>query len=153
MSDVGPMRGVVLALLLLGALFSCSSGVPGTDAVGTTVAGDPEPTSTSTSAAPTTMAEGAAPPEIQGIWTIDLGNDIEATMSLSDSTYSFHSSPEAGRISVEGDVIEFLGGGLCREAGAYRWSLEGDTLTFTAVEPLDPCPERKGLLDGKVYTR
>ena len=145
------MPGVVLALLL-GTLFSCSNGVPSTDSGGTTVATDPGSTTTSTSVATTTTAEGAAPPELQGRWTVDVGNDMETIVFLSPTTYSFHGTDEGGRISVEGDVIEFHESVLCEGTGAYRWSLDGDTLTFTAVEPLD-CSERRGLLDGKEFTR
>lgn len=143
-------RGVVLALLL-GTLFSCSNGVPSTDAGVTTVTTDPGSTSTSISATTTTTAEGAAPAEIQGGWTADEGN-AETIVFLGPTTYSFHGTNEGGRISVEGDIIEFHESVLCEGTGAYRWSLDGDTLTFTAVEPLD-CPDRRGLLDGKEFTR
>lgn len=59
------------------------------------------------------------------------------------------------KLSVEGDQIRIYGGLPihCDGEGIYQWSVEGETLTLTALEPIDPCAQRRGALDGLSYTR
>ena len=45
------------------------------------------------------------------------------------------------------DYTCFLG------AGAYDWAIADGTLTFTPVEPRDPCGGRIIFLEGAAYTR
>jgi hypothetical protein len=56
---------------------------------------------------------------------------------------------DAGLITF--DRTATAGEGDCGNA-TYSWELEGDELTFTAIEP-DPCGRRGEALDGVTYTR
>ena len=59
----------------------------------------------------------------------------------------------SGTISVVGDEITFSGSSLCDGVGTYTWLIEGESLTFTAAEPADPCGGRLPVLDGVTYSR
>ena len=51
----------------------------------------------------------------------------------------------SGRVTIDGDDIEFHGSDLCEGSGHYTWVVEGDTLTFTMVGT-DPCSGRSEVL-------
>ena len=53
--------------------------------------------------------------------------------------------PGSGRVTIDGDEIEFHGSDLCEGSGIYTWVVEGDTLTFTMVGT-DPCSGRSEVL-------
>jgi hypothetical protein len=110
------------------------------------------------SATTTAPVEGAAPPELEGVWSTDLGGTQGINrLIIRGTTYNLTYAGVGGSISVDGDLIEFSDNGFCG-VGVYRWLIEGDTLTFTAVEPPVDCSERRGFLVGgdgvsRVYTR
>ncbi len=41
----------------------------------------------------------------------------------------------------------------CEQEGTYRWSLDGDSLSFEATEDPDPCRQRNDRLDNQTYSR
>lgn len=77
----------------------------------------------------------------------------QVSLSLTGTNYAASWGPEShgGTISVTGDTITFSHS-VCQGEWTYRWAVEGDTLTFTALEPIDPCG-RRAFLDGVTYTR
>ena len=60
--------------------------------------------------------------------------------------------PASGSISVEGDVITFFKSTECDGMGAYRWTIEGDSLLLESIGS-DDCPGRAHALAGETYTR
>lgn len=115
-----------------------------------------EATITTTTLEPTTtIAPDAAPAEMRGVWTLEFP---EETLQLVLQRTSYQARVQgttetgSGRISVEGDTIEFYASDRCAEdpGGTYTWVIEDGTLTFTLVGQ-DPCG-RKGFLDGFSYT-
>jgi len=145
----------LLSLVLAGACDSGASDPSGaTDqSVVTTIA-------TATTAAPTTTEEpsnstsaaaDAAPPALAGTWYSELGGE-RLVLNLNGTTYAIsvgNQSP-GGQISVDGNQITFSGGPSPGD-GFYEWTVEGETLTFTALEP-DPSSGRQGALE-LVFTR
>ncbi|HXV72835.1 MAG TPA: hypothetical protein VEB69_15710 [Acidimicrobiia bacterium] len=146
-------------LTLLTALAACA-GQPAatTVAITQTTLSQVSTTVVPTTGAPTTTpAPDAAPPEIRGPWRAELSG-FEPPMdrvflSLNGTNYGASWGPESqgGTISVVGDTITFSMY-VCEGAWTYRWVVEGDTLTFTALEPIDPCT-RRVFLDGVTYVR
>lgn len=103
----------------------------------------------------TTTAADAAPPEMEGVWRTDLGNNDRVQLNLRGNDYIITRGPNSGSgdISVDGDLITFSGSTLCNGVGTYQWTVEGDSLTFTADDSGDPCSGRRPVLDGVTYTR
>lgn len=73
-------------------------------------------------------------------------------LSLKGTAYaiSFGRQSPVGKISVDGDQIRFYAGTAPGD-GFYEWTVEGATLTFTALEP-DPSSGRQAALES-VFTR
>lgn len=153
------MRARLLLIILVAA---CSG--PGEPA-GTSAGPEPDttiesPTTTlgvTTTLEPTTtIAADAAPPELRGIWETELNAEETLVLTLRGTTYqaNIQGSPETGtgRISVEGDTIEFFGSDRCPgdPGGTYTWVVEDENLTFTPVGE-DPCG-RNGFIPGQTYT-
>ena len=158
------MRVRLMSLLVL-VLVACG-GAGGADRTVTT----PPPASTSTSAplsttvtpststtvaTTTTLAPDAAPPEIRGTWTTTIaatGAVVELTLRPTTWTMDIQREnfQQSGKISVEGDTIEFSLGEFCQGSGLYTWVVEGEMLTF-AVQGVDECG-RSRVLDGITYT-
>lgn len=116
-----------------------------------------EATITTTTLEPTTtIAPDAAPAEMRGVWTLQLSPEETLQLVLQRTSYQagVQGTPEtgSGRISVEGDTIEFYASDRCPQdpGGTYTWVIEDGTLTFKLVGQ-DPCG-RKGFLDGFSYT-
>lgn len=145
--------GAGLALLLIsGCAGSTASPTPepvtgpsaAVTAAGQTTAPSLEPTSPDTT----------APAELVGSWVTQLDSGDKLTLTLTDKSYRLTRGPNSGsgRISVRGGEIEFSLSNLCDGTGTYRWSINGDSLTFTAFGPADPCGGTR-VLDGQVYVR
>jgi hypothetical protein len=104
----------------------------------------------------TTLSPDAAPEELAGTWKVDEGQGVTNRLTLRGNSYSWDFGA-GGRISVEGDVIEFsnaLDQLTCPGSGRYRWQIEGDTLTFTLLESGDDCSVRRAhFAGGKEYYR
>jgi hypothetical protein len=109
----------------------------------------------STTAEPsTTAAADAAPPELAGRWQGEL-NGERFFLSLTGTTYSIvvvGGVTGNGRISVEGNRITFSDSNHGPGDGFYEWLIEGDTLTFTELDPPDD-HGRKYALTGVSWTR
>ena len=155
--------------LLLIVLVACG-GAGGADSSVTTppaVTSTPAPLSTtvepstSTTVAPTTtLAPDAAPPEIRGQWiSTDPASGGEVNLMLGTTSFTIDREDvpgqgggvrTSGKISVEGDTIEFSLGESCQGSGSYTWALEGEMLTF-ALQGVDECG-RSVVLDGITYT-
>jgi hypothetical protein len=121
----------------------------------------PEATSTpspSTSASPpstlTSAAPDAAPPELAGRWVTEM-NGERAMLSFSGTNYSWQfvgGQGFGGKISVEGHRIRFYDAPIPGD-GFYEWTIDGDTLTFTELEPSDVVSERRGQLTNFTFRR
>lgn len=160
-----PYRVVVLVGLLF-ALSACGQTGTTTSAVEPTVTTTVTPTTnavtttgavTTTSEATTTTsaAADAAPPELAGRWeTENQGERLILSFTGNDYTVQIPASGVniAARISVEGNQIRFSGGPNPGE-GLYEWTVDGDTLTFTELEPPDQSNVRRGILIGFTFTR
>ena len=108
-----------------------------------------------TSASTTTIvAVDAAPEELSGTWTTQVGPD-QVALTLTGDRYTITRGPASGSgmISVVGDQITFSGSSLCSGVGTYTWSVDGETLAFEASDPMDPCSGRTSVLLGVVFTR
>jgi hypothetical protein len=132
---------------------------------GTASSPTPEPTT-----APSTVASAAAlttepsvasrastataPTQLIGSWSTTLDSGDMLTLTLTDKSYRLTRGPNSGsgRIAVQGDEIEFSGSNLCDGTGTYHWSIDGDSLTFTAFGPADTCGGTR-VLAGQVYFR
>ena len=150
-----PRRNVVLAIaaiavVVIGGLLFLR---PLTNQTVVNQPDDPVITTPTSAPPPTTsQPQGAAPQELEGVWLRDEGNQGVTRLVLRGNSYSFPQAPEGGRISVDGDLIEFSNGTYCDFVGTYRWSIQGETLTFTPVEP-DQCLPRQGMLIFGPFTR
>jgi len=150
---------LVIALLVV-LLTACANGGTTTTAPNeTTTVSDTNSGAgiTTTTLAPTsTIAPDAAPPQLRGVWTTQLNSTDTMRLTLQRNSYNanIEGSPETGtgRISVEGDTIEFHGSDRCLEdpGGTYTWVIDNGMLTFALVGD-DPCG-RVGFLDGFSYT-
>jgi len=155
------VRVRLMSLLVL-VLVACG-GAGGADRTVTTF----PPASTSTSAplsttvtpstvaTTTTLVPDAAPPEIRGTWTTTIaatGAVVELTIRPTTWTMDIQQEnfQQSGKISVEGDTIEFSLGEFCQGSGLYTWLVEGEMLTF-AVQGVDECG-RSRVLDAITYT-
>ncbi len=148
-----------IAAVVIGALFLLRPGptAPVVDQPEVPATTTPIETTTPPEAATTvTQAADAVPPELEGVWYVDEGNQGITRLVLGANSYSFPQFGAGGRISVTGELAQLSDDLTCpslaetdpvilREAmGLYRWSIQGTTLTFTAVEP-DDCSARESL--------
>lgn len=109
----------------------------------------PSPTATSEPRAipsPTVnFLEPTVPHELAGTWrrsvagvTVDLSLQVGYAIQRGAGRGS-------GRVTVDGDRIEFFASSLCEGTGTYTWLVEDDTLTLTMVGT-DPCTGRSEVL-------
>jgi hypothetical protein len=114
---------------------------------------------TTTAAPTTTFAPGSAPAELAGQWGTDLETGDpqmdRVFITFTGVRYSVSRGPNSatGNILVEGDRITFSGADVCSGVGVYQWSIDGDNLTFTMLDPPDECGLRSPILAGITYTR
>lgn len=140
-----------LPLLVLTA--ACASAAP--DPSVTTAQTVPTTAITTTTVAPstteepttsTTAAADSVPPDLAGRWFSELDGE-RLILSLNETTYaiSFGNQSPGGKVSVDGNQIRFYAGRVPGD-GLYEWTVDGETLTFTALEP-DPSSGRQAALE------
>ena len=153
---LAPQRWAPRAAMMLIAVAcaACSGGSSASTTATPSVPASEEQSSTAVpSAAPS--ADDSAPDELQGLWeaTITTGEDVTLELRASGYTVNRGGAVGSGSISVDGSQIVFSTT-LCQLGkGPYEWSIEGETLTFTPLEPRDPCGNRIIFLEGASYTR
>jgi hypothetical protein len=131
---------ISLVLLVLGAGCSAAS----TPSVGSS----PTPSAEASEAV-------AIPDELIGDWESRKGTDPVVLTLMESGAYRVKRGLARGMgamAAVNDRQLDFFGGDPCPERGSYEWTIEGDTLTFTAVGE-DECPGRAAVLDGLTYTR
>ena len=143
------MKRLVPVILML-VVAACGGGTSST------------PTAPSPSPAPAPSpapdAQNLVPQALQGIWASALKSDprVQVTLRLTEVNYVIttpgHSA--GGKIAVRGDLIEFFASSACDGTGSYRWSVQGNLLSFTESAPSsDGCSDRSSALNGYTYTR
>jgi hypothetical protein len=148
-----PLRSLAIlgALLVLGS--GCSAGPASSPSTSTAVVASASVAPTAT--AQPTLPPDAAPAELKGRWTTEMGPGDEVMLIINDTGYSIDRSGFAasGHISVTGDQIAFSRVQSCAGTGTYQWAIDANgVLTFTPVGDPDPCP-RVGVLKGQAYAR
>jgi hypothetical protein len=134
---------VALGVLTIGVA-SCAgeaveSRAPSPSPSVTAASSDPSHASATHSAAASSPA-ATAPPELTGSWRRSI-NGVGYVLTMTGAGYTVQTPGDsgAGRISVEGDRIEFSHSNRCPDGiGLYTWSIEEGRLRFTEIEP-DPC--------------
>jgi len=93
-----------------------------------------------------TQPPNAAPPELAGRWRRSVQGET-VILTLDGTGYHIQRGSHSGngRISVDGDEIEFYGSNLCDSRGTYTWSFENERLRFTEIVE-DPCDGRTVVL-------
>jgi hypothetical protein len=91
-----------------------------------------------------TAEDATAEPLAVGTWDLSLRED--GSFEVTDASAETHVQ---GTYRIEGDRIVFTdvgGPGMCEEdpEGEYRWSMEGDEVSMTAID--DTCPGRLTVL-------
>ncbi len=100
----------------------------------------------SPSASPTVnFLEPTVPAELAGTWRRSVGGEMVDLSLQVGYTIQRGFGRGSGRVTIDGDEIEFHGSDLCEGSGIYTWVVEGDTLTFTMVGT-DPCSGRSEVL-------
>lgn len=112
--------------------------------------------SPNTSASPpstTARAADAAPSELAGRWATEIDGE-RWILSLTGTNYTVQvgGTSGGGRISVEANQIRFYDSQMGPGDGLYEWTIDGETLTFTELQPSDPVSARD-FLTGVTFTR
>lgn len=145
-------RAVSVAVFALAICASCAAVPAGSDTQSTP--SSPSSAPASESSGPSTTTQPTTPAELQGSWHATLSTGEEVTLDLSPYGYTVHGVDiVSGNIDITGDQAVFRSPVCDLGAGIYRWSIEGETLVFTPLEPRDPCAGRIGFLEGATYTR
>jgi hypothetical protein len=142
------------AVVLLGFVAGCSQSGAGSPS-GTPVSLEPSaPASVSpTPRPPEPTLLNPAPPEMLGKWSAVFGEDDIGTIRISPTGMRITRFATAAiRLEVFGDELVLSHSQLCEGEGRYRWTIEGDKLTFESVTP-DACDGRAKSFDGVTYTR
>jgi hypothetical protein len=109
----------------------------------------PSPTASiepSASPSPTVnFLEPTVPAELAGTWRRSVGGQTVDLSLQVGYTIQRGGGRGSGRVTIDGDAIEFHGSSLCEGSGIYTWVVEDDTLTFTMVGT-DPCSGRSEVL-------
>jgi hypothetical protein len=142
-----------VSLLLLGGCAGTASSPTPPPTTGPSAAAIASAPTTEPSLA-VTAAPATAPADLIGSWSTTLDGGDKLTLTLTDKSYRLTRGPNSGsgRIAVQGDEIVFSGSNLCDGTGTYHWAIDGDSLTFSAFGPADPCGGTR-VLDGQVYLR
>lgn len=128
----------IAAALTLSACAATQSAAPSP-----TVTIEPSP---SPSPSPTVnFLEPTVPAELAGTWQRSVGGErVDLSLHIG-YTIQRGGGRGSGRVTVDGNRIEFYASNLCDGTGVYTWSVEGDNLTFTMVGT-DPCSGRSEVL-------
>lgn len=165
-----PMGLASSAMLALLVLAGCSGVDPGSDASPSVMASDPSAVPTRTPLpSPTPLA--GLPSELIGSWETDLTEYLEPDPLCPNcgerTRLLIHAHGQyaiagygpyrpGGTFRVEEGVLLFERGSRAGETecedARYTYTLDGDQLTFSAIEE-DPCSRRGNALDGVTYTR
>jgi hypothetical protein len=148
-----PLRSLAILGALLALVSGCSSG--SASSLSPSVAALSSASVAPSATAVPTLPPDAAPAELKGRWTTEMGPGDEVLLIINDTGYSIDRSGFAasGHISVTGDQIAFSRVQSCAGTGTYQWAIDASgVLTFTPVGDPDPCP-RVGVLKGQAYTR
>lgn len=149
-----PSRIIQRALIACLLLAGCVSD--GSDGSGFATPESAEASATaaaSRSGGDATPAPDAAPPELAGRWRRSLqGEPIVLTLDGTGYHIQRGAAGGSGRISVDGDQIEFSGSNLCSGSGTYTWSFENERLRFTEIVA-DPCDGRTIVLLRATFGR
>ena len=142
----GLLSGLVLIAVLLAGCGDDDDTDPGE--IDATLSASATPVQ---SATPTVDAAIAA---LFGQWQTTISAGDSVTLALREGTYAIGrgAATGRGRMKVTAGGAEFSGSDLCDGIGNYRWSLQGDTLSFTSVGE-DECSGRSEVLDGITYKK
>lgn len=137
-----------LALALLAACAVCAACAA--DLVSPLASASP-PGSTPPAATP----RATAPTELQGLWQAVISTGEDVTLELRPTAWFVTRSGAEGNgsIRIDGDRIVFSSSRCELGVGTYTWTIDGGTLTFTPVQPRDPCANRIIFLENASYTR
>lgn len=128
----------VAAVVTLSACTATQTAAPST-----TTSIDPGP---SASPSPTVnFLEPTVPAEIAGTWRRSVGGQTVDLSLQVGYTIQRGGGRGSGRVTIDGDEIEFHSSDLCEGSGIYTWVVADDTLTFTMVGT-DPCSGRSEVL-------
>jgi hypothetical protein len=163
MEQPSPLRSLRAALLvtaLVGSACSSQSGGSAAPSRGATATTTAEATSvavtafTSFAETPRPTALATAPPELIVRWRAAVGQGEIVILTITAAGYATGGGfgPASGSITVEGDVITFLKSDQCDGMGAYRWSIDGDSLHLESIGP-DDCLGRAHALADQTHTR
>jgi len=147
-------RPTVLGLALLVVACTGQSGPTGNLETSAAPSAPAPVTATSTpSARPTASPRTPAPAALQGRWRTVINDNDKPVLTITDFKYTIERlGIGTGSIEVHGDQIDFFGSNLCSGKGTYGWSIEGGTLTLTAVGA-DPCANRADAIRGRPFTK
>jgi hypothetical protein len=113
----------------------------------------------STASAPTTAsAEPLVPAVLQGSWRLVPTSAGRVTLVVRETEFSLWGPEHRLTAGLLGDdeVLEFFPTDLTdcesEDLARYRWTLEGDILSFTLMGE-DPCRSRKRVLAGSTFER
>lgn len=127
---------VAAAVATLGACAATQTVVPSPTA---TVEPSPSPSPT------VNFLEPTVPVELAGTWRRSVGGQTVDLSLQVGYTIQRGAGRGSGRVTVDGDRIEFHSSSLCDGSGIYTWVVEDDTLTLTMVGT-DPCTGRSEVL-------
>jgi hypothetical protein len=138
-----------LFVLWICLLVGCGGGDTAEPSSNSTAEGTATVSGTTTSA-----GADAPPPELQGVWHAERSGD-RVDLNIRGTLYFINHGAfgASGTASVEGEIIRFESGSVCDGVGTYRWTIEGDTLTFAVTEAGEPCDGRLEAFDGVRYER
>jgi hypothetical protein len=146
---LGPAVLYAVSLAACG-LAAAPAATPSSLATASPPAAEATPRAQSTPA-PTLL--NPAPPEMLGKWSVEFADGDLATITIKETGIRIKRFATADvRLEVFGDEAILSHSQLCTGEGRYRWSIEGEELTFESIEP-DVCDGRAKTFDGVTFTR
>ena len=141
------MRRTLGALVVMALLAGCAAAEASPEPVSPSASADPTALATPAptlepTASPTPMpSESHAPRALFGTWRTTLAGS-PLSLEITETTYRIvrGGNSGAGKVTVDGDRIEFFDSVLCAGTGIYRWTITEGTLSFFPID--EPCPGR-----------